>query len=414
MSMTGQEELARQLGSLQIKRDEPRAPSGLPTWAKVLISAIVVAAAAGGAWYALRDRLEIKTVATTPIALVRAGQEAPLFVSTGTTVAPRTAYVAPRLPGRLARLLVEEGARVTAGQAVAQLETADRDLAVRQAEADVGAAEARLASAEVAARTAQTKRERARTLAQGEAISKSTLEDAGFEADGTRAQIAVAAADVELARTRLAVARQNLGDATLRAPFTGTVLRVLAQPGDFVTTAPGQGVIQLADLSSLEIDAEVSEGNIARIAPGSPAEVHLDAAAGQGLVGRVFAVRPVVDPGKATAVAKLRVETPPGFKPALFPGMSGRVSFVSKLPDSKALSQPPRLEVAAAAVVDTAAGNAVYTFDKNGVVAATLVKVAGTDGDRVVLDSTIPAGTMVVAEPSAVRPGDRIKLQATK
>jgi RND family efflux transporter MFP subunit len=406
--------LARQLSSLQIDRDVPRPPAGIPGWVTAVAVVLLVLALAGGGVYALRDRFMVKHAGRTSIVLVQPGKESPLFVSTGTVVAATTAYVAPRAPGRLESVLVSEGDRVRAGQTIAILESADRALAVKQAEADVTSAEARLGAARVAAQTAAARLARAQTLARGEALSKSAVQDAGFEVDGTRAQVKVSEADVAQARSRHAIARKSLDDMVLKAPFGGTVLLVMGKPGDFVTTAPGQGVIRLADLSTLEVDAEVSEPHIGKVGIGTPAEVQFDAAPGLSLVGRVFAIRPFVDPGKATAVAKLRVKVPPDFRPALFPGMNGRVSFVSKVPDSAALRQPPRLEVAAEAIVETAGGKAVYAIDKTGVVIASPIKVLGSDGDRAVIDSTLPAGTEVISEPAKVKPGDRIEIEAAK
>ena len=411
--MSQVEDLAQQLSSLVIAREAPPS-AGVPIWLKGILATLLIAAAIGGTAYLTRDRWNLKTAETTPILLIQPGLTAPIFVAAGTIVAPKTATVAPRTPGRLIKVLVQEGGLVEEGATVALLESTDQALALGQAKADVGASEARFAAAQVAVKGATIRRGRAQELAEGGANSKSSLEDAALDLAGSNAQIQVSKADIASAHSRLEIARKNLDATVLRAPFRGTVLHVLAQPGEFVPTAPNQGVIQLADLSTLEIDAEVSETNLGRVALDMPVEIRLDVANGTGLAGQVFSIRPHVDPGKATAVVKIRLQRPADFKSALYPGMNGRVSFLTQPPDLAALKMPPRLEVPASAVVHEGGKARILTVDKEGVVSAVEIKVGGTDLDRIVLTSGPPAGTLVINEPEGIQSGDRIRLYAEK
>src|SRR5262249_12342343 len=157
------------------------------------------------------------------------------------------------------------------------------------------------------------------------------------------------------------------------APFDGVVLRIVAEPGDWVATGPSLGVLQLADLSALEVDAEVAEANLGKVHVDMPVEVRLDAMPSRGLAGTVFSIRPNVDPAKATAIAKVRLQPEAKWEPApapsgqavaaaadkpaaparmipLFPGMNGRVNFLAHAMDPQAMNAPPKLEVAASAV----------------------------------------------------------------
>jgi HlyD family secretion protein len=401
-------DLPQQLASLRLSRDETPGSSG--GWLKILLACVVAIAIVGALGFLFRDRLDEKTVETVPVLLVQAGQEAPLFVATGTVTAPVTATLAPRTAGRLLRLLVQEGDEVALDQPVALLDPTDPKLALLQAKADLASAEAKLQAAEAALRTTVVHEARQKELLRGGAGTESAVQDAALDLDTAKAQVQVAQADVGLSRARLETAQQNVADTTLKAPFHGVVLKTLAQPGDFVSTAMSQGVLQLADLSSLEVDAEVAEANLAKLTEGMPVDVRLDALPGQGIAGRVFSIRPNVDIAKATAIAKVRLQLPPGaLKIPLFPGMNGRVNFLAHAPDAAALQKAPQIEVPAGAVVRREDHSEVLTVDKDGKVAAARVVTAGVDGERVILKDGPAAGTLIVAAPAGVQPGDRVK-----
>jgi RND family efflux transporter MFP subunit len=416
-------DLVTQLQSLRIDRVEPR---GRGPWPWVLALVVILGVAIGA--ILIRARFSKKTVALTPVMLLQPGQEPPIFVATGTITAPVSNTLAPRAPGRLSKLLVQEGDIVEEGQPVATLDPTDRRLALSQARAQVASAAAKVQAAEVATKSAEVRLARQQKLAQGGATTQSAAEDASLDVDSARAQVAVAKGDLQVSRAQEEAAAANLDDTTLKAPFRGVVLKTLAQPGDYVSTVNGQGALQLADLGSLEVDAEVAEVNLGKLRENMPVEVRLDALPDMGLPGIVFSIRPKVDVAKATAIAKVRLtslasgggQAPAAALPSgegtataaairLYPGMNGRVNFLKKAMDAKTLSAPPKLEVAAAALTRAYGATSVLTVDKEGIVSVVPVTVAGSDGDRMVLAAGPPAGTMVVAAPEGVHSGDRVK-----
>ena len=417
-------DLVSQLQSLRIDREEPRGRGPWP-W----LIALFVILALGAAVFLLRDRFVHRVVALTPVLLLQPGQEPPVFVATGTITAPVTNTLAPRAPGRLLKLLVQEGDIVDVGQPVAVLDPTDRRLALSQARAQVASAAAKVQSAEVAVKSAEVKLARQQKLQAGGAGTPSAVEDASLDVDTAKAQVGVARGDLQVAHAQEETAAANLDDTTLKAPFRGVVLKTLAQPGDFVSTLNGQGAVQLADLGSLEVDAEVAEVNLAKLHENMPVEVRLDALPNIGLPGVVFSIRPNVDVAKATAIAKVRFtslanggESPAAALPAtgaegtpsaqsirLYPGMNGHVNFLSKALDAKTLSATPKLEVVATALVRNGGATSLLTVDKDGLVTAAPVTVTGSDGDRLVLSSGPAGGTMVVSAPEGVKAGDHVK-----
>ena len=402
-------DLTGDLASLKIVRKHESAPKSRRAYLWIAI-AVVVLGAGASALLAFRGRLGAKAAETALVLSVQPGQEAPLFVATGTVTAATTDTLAPRTPGRLAKRLVDEGDQVAAGQPVAGLDPTDLKLALNQAKADLASTQARVGTAKAAEKSAEVRAARAQRLFQANAGTESAAVDAGLDLDSARAQVRAADADLGQSQARLETAKRNLADATLRAPFHAVVLRVLAQPGDFVSTAPGQGVMQLADLSTLEVDAEVAEANLHRVTLRMPVEVRLDALPSQGLVGHVFSIRPSVDVAKATAIVKVRLDSSPAAAHLpLFPGMNGRVTFLPHEPDAQALGKAPTLEVPAAAVVHEGSEASVLTVDKDGRVKVVKVVTAGADGDRMVLKEGPPAGTTIVTHPDGIKSGDRIQ-----
>jgi RND family efflux transporter MFP subunit len=372
--------------------------------ALVVIAAVLVA---------LRNKLGgvlgTKSAETTLVLSIQPGQEAPLFVATGTVTAATTDTLAPHTPGRLLKRMVSEGDEVDAGSPVAELDPTDLKLAVNQARADLGAVQARVDAAKVAEKIASVKATRAQRLFQNNAGTESEAVDNGLTLDSAQAQLRGAYADVAQAQARLDTAETNLKEATLHAPFDAVVVKVLAQAGDYVSTVTGQGVMQLADLSSLEVDAEVAEANIRLVTVGMPVEVRLDAVPNQGIVGHVFAIRPNVDVAKATTIVKVRLEALAGPKVPLFPGMNGRVSFLAHEPNAAALNKAPAIEVPAGAIVHNGGVEHVLAVDKDGRVSASKIVTAGTDGDRIILKEGPAAGTPIVMNPIGIEPGDRIE-----
>jgi HlyD family secretion protein len=209
---------------------------------------------------------------------------------------------------RIERILVAEGAVVEAGRVVAEFhDAALRDAALAQSEAQRDQARARLDRTRAAGRpseiaaqraridalgnaetSARREAERAERLERSGAGAEATAERARFAANRARAERAeaqavletllrprpedLALAEAEFAAAEAAVARAaaEAGMARLRAPIAGTVIRVIARPGERV---PAEGVLELADLTAMDVVAEVFETDLPRLRQGAPAEV---------------------------------------------------------------------------------------------------------------------------------------------
>jgi HlyD family secretion protein len=209
---------------------------------------------------------------------------------------------------RLDRLLVEEGAVVTEGQLLAEFaDVTQKDAAVAQAVAAVAEYRASLDRIRAAGRPTEIEAQRARiaalaaqeqlALREAERAERLVPTGAGAvaAADRNRAaavrltaersqaeadldglltsrpeDIALAAARLAGAEAALAKARADAELSRVRAPFAGTVLRIIARPGDQVGN---DGLLEIGDLTRMDVVADVYETDLPRLRLGAPAEI---------------------------------------------------------------------------------------------------------------------------------------------
>ena len=175
------------------------------------------------------------------------------------------------------------------------------------------------------------------------------------------------------------------------------VLTKSANVGDIVTpfsAASGTtgAVVTMADMETLEVEADVSEASIAKITVGQPAEIQLDAFPDLRLLGEVSRIVPTVDRAKATLLVKVKfVER----DPRVLPDMSAKIAFLSRplRPDERT----PVAALRADAIVKRDAKDMVFVVGKDEQVKLTPVAAGAKVGDLVRVD--LAPGTRVVIAP---------------
>jgi HlyD family secretion protein len=367
-------------------------------WVWLALVAIVIAGV-----FVVRSRTAPITVDIATVAAAYPSSAVSMLNATGRVVAARRASVSSKGTGRLEWLGVQEGQMVKEGEVIARLE--NRDVAAQrdQAQAQVQAARANLAQGEAELEDAQAALGRAQDLARQKFISGSALDTAEARYNKARAAIAALKAQIRVSEANARVAEVSFEQTLIRAPFTGIVLTKSANVGDIVTpfsSAAGTtgAVVTMADMETLEVEADVSEASIAKIKVGQPAEIQLDAFPDLRLLGEVSRIVPTVDRSKATLLVKVSfVER----DPRVLPDMSAKVAFLSR-----ALLPGERVPVPAVrpdAIVKREGRDVVFVVaneDKNGAARAKAhpVKVGASVGDLVRVD--LAPGTRVVSAPS--------------
>jgi RND family efflux transporter MFP subunit len=256
---------------------------------------------------------------------------------------------------------------------------------------------------------------RTRKLAASGAVSTAVLDQAKTTDDAALAAVRASEAELSVAEAAVKAADLDLTYTVVRAPFAGTVVRKLADEGAMlapaaVTAVNVGGILELVDLSALEVEAEVSEDRLHQIHEQQPALITLDAYPDEAFRGFAETVRPAVDRSKATAVVKVRFEHVPE---RALPDMGAKVAFLSKPVEPAALAGPPQLRVPANAVVVRDGRDVVFVLEGDHVVAAP-VEVAARGGSELTLRSGPPPGTKVaVTQGRSLHDGQRVRVEAT-
>ena len=220
------------------------------------------------------------------------------------------------------------------------------------------------------------------------------------------AQAGVGSAQASLlqAQAQLNV-QQVMRDFTeIRAPFDGVVLNKNANVGDIITpfsnAAGSQGaVVTMADLSTLEVEADVSESSLSKVVAGAPVEITLDALPGLRLRGKVAGIVPTVDRAKATVMTKVQFET---LDPRILPEMSAKVSFLSQAPTTA--EQQPVLAVNPKALLERDGKQWLLRIKREGdkdMLEAVEVKPGRKLGDVIEISGALKSGERLVLAPVA-------------
>jgi RND family efflux transporter MFP subunit len=328
--------------------------------ARIIITIVLLLLGLTGAWVwrGLPPAVAVATVSTGPA--VQA------VYATGNVEPVHWAKVGPAVRARITAVLVEEGARVEAGQPMAQLD--DRE------------ARHRVEEAEARANFAQEELARVRALVARDVASRATLDRAEAEARAVRA---VAEA-----------AQRRLDDYIVRAPTAGLVLRRDAEVGEVVDTPAA--LFWIGEPKPLRITAEVDEEDIAQIREGQRALLRADAFAGQVLNATVTQITPK---GDATRKAyRVRLSLPEDTP--LMIGMTVEANIVLR-------------ETANAVLIPPAALRGDHVFIVQGEVARRRQVTVGVQGPRAVeIRQGIAAGDVVVLDPpQGLKDGQALRLR---
>jgi RND family efflux transporter MFP subunit len=388
------------LSKLRIERgghDVPAARRKRRIGRWIAVAAVIVVL--GVAAYAPRPavQVEVGTAAQT-----YPSQAYAVLNATGYVVAQRKAAVASKATGRLEWLGVREGSTVKGGEVIARLENRDVTAQMEQAAANIKVAEANLQQGEAELKEAERALKRSDELVQRKFVSPAAHDIAVSRHARAVAAIAGQRAAIASARASYRAAQVAVEQTLIRAPFDGVVLTKNANVGDVITpfsSALGSqaAVVTMADMSTLEVEADVSEANISKVRVSQPAEIQLDALADARFRGQVHRLVPTVDRSKATVTVKIRFVDS---DPRILPEMSAKVAFLSQeVPQEQ---NTPRVAVPATAIAERDGRKVVYVL-RDGKAAEVQVQVGAPVGDLVQVDG-VKAGERVV-----LRPTERVK-----
>jgi len=361
------------------------------------------------AFFFLQPR--VVTVQTTPVVTTYPSHQFVVLNSTGYVVAQRKAAISSKATGRLEWLGVAEGSRVKEGEVIARIDSRDVRAQAQSAEASVGAARAALEQARVEQHNAQIELKRNQDLVAKNFISQSALDTAQARYDRSVAGVANAQATLNAVIANAKNAAVAVDYTEIRAPFDGVILSKSANVGDLVTpfsnaTDSKGAVVSMADMSTLEVEADVSESSLSKVRVGQPAEIALDALPDVRFRGHISRMVPTVDRAKATVMTKVRFDA---IDPRVLPEMSAKVSFLSQ--EITPEQQKPLLAVNPDALAKRDGGTVVFVV-KNDVATAVAVTPGIKIGDVVSIQGDVKSGDKVVVKPpESLVSGARVRLE---
>ena len=395
----------------KLKIDKSDKKSVLPGRKKkpFVVATIMVLLIAGLLLYYAGIIAPTTTVDVTTVSMVYPSQSVSVLNASGYIVAQRKAAVASKMTGRLTALLVEEGSIVKKGQILARMESSDVAAAKDQVAANLDNARAMLKQARVERDNLQKENARYQKLIKDGYISQSEYDAINTRYLRSQEAVKAASAAAESAAAALTGAEANLDYTLIRAPFDGVVLTKNADVGDIVTplgasSTSKAAVVTLADMGSLQVEADVSETSITRIRVGQPCDIQLDALPDKRFRGQVHAIVPTVDRAKATVLVKVRFLD---LDARMLPDMSAKVSFLSR--ELTAGELQPRLAVNKDALVSRDGKNITYLVQDNKV-RETAISVGDRLRDMQEVETGLKPGDRVVLKPKGLKDGSKIKV----
>jgi RND family efflux transporter MFP subunit len=345
---------------------------------RIRIAAIIVAILiiAGAAYYFFGSGTAAPTEAdkagqAQTVTVVAPGRDSVMRAinATGTLAARREIPVGVvGEGGRVLQVYVDAGDWVTQGEVLVSV---DRSVQTQQA----AALEAQIGVARADQQLAQNELDRAMQLVERGFVSKADVDRKTANRDAARARVNVA--NAQLAETRARNARLDV-----RAPVSGYVLERNVETGQ--TVSAGSGILfRIAKDGQLELQAKLSEADLAQIAVGIPASV-TPVGVDRVFNGNIWQISPMIDAQSRQGMARIALP----FDTALRPG-----GFASVEIKSGAMTAPVLPE---SAVQTGRQGSFVYIVGKNNKVQQRLVKLGPVTANGLVIEQGLDGSERVV------------------
>jgi RND family efflux transporter MFP subunit len=348
----------------------------------------------------VKDYLDLPVeVQLTAATMTSPAQANAVLTASGYVVARRKAAVASKGTGTLVFLGVEEGDKVKKGQVIARLDDSDVTATLQRAQENLRIAQADL-------NDAKQSLERQRILLERDMVARA-------EYDVAEARYKRVVAGIDAAKFAVKEAEVAVNNTRIIAPFDGTVLKKNADVGEIVAPLAGAAsskaaVVTIADMSSLEVEADVSEANITRVVPGQACEIRLDAYPARRYFGSVNKIVPTADRAKATVLVKIKFS---GYDNRVLPEMGAKITFLAPGSDQSAAQEESLLTVPAAAVASRN-GRQVVIQVKDERAAEIPVILGERIGNLVEIKEGLKEGDKIVSKiDESIRDGSKVSIK---
>ena len=406
-------DLAKDLAALKISQEHRGGGRGKP--ALTILVLLVLVLLVGGGYY-WSTKLQAAPVKVAPATVKSGGPAAAGAVlnASGYVTARRRATVSSKVTGKVLDVLIEEGHPVKEGQILAHLDDSQARAGLALAQSQLASSRKSFAEDQARLQQAELTLSRRQQLLKENVVGRAELDDAQSNVDALKARIAYAQEQITVSESQVNLQKTNLADMVVRAPFSGIVVSKDAQPGEMISpvSAGGgftrTGIGTIVDMSSLEIEVDVNETYINRVAPNMKVEAVLDAYQDWRIPAHVITTIPTADRQKATVRVRIAFDQ---LDPRILPDMGVKVSFLRDEPAAGQAPPAARVLVPKAAV-RAADGKSIVFVLKEDRVERRAISVGLEQGDQIEVVSGLTAGERVVVDgPQTLKDGDKVKVQ---
>ena len=434
MSSTLREDLAslriERNGSTSVARREPvvamrrpvsptrgRRGGGLLRWLSWLLWGVPLGllAVAASFGYEQYDKMRSRPEVTRGLVQrMTSGEATKLLSATGYLKSRSQAMIGTKIPGRVERMYVQEGMKVHKGDVLAVIEHDEMLALLASREAQLLKNRAELDEAETEVWAREREEGRVTRLHAQRKATQEEYEKAVAELKKARARNAAIGASIRLTEASLREIRATIHSMSLYAPFDGTVVERQGEEGEIITpnamsSALGRtAVVTVADLAHMDVETDISENLLARIAIGQPAEVSVGAVPSRRYRGRLRKILPMGDRTRGTVKVKVEILDPDD---RLFPELAATVHFLP----SESLQTPDAgrsyLFVPKSALFQEGGHDYVWRIAEGDLLRRCQVEVASSGDDLARVESGLKYGDAVVLNPiKSLREGEAVRV----
>jgi RND family efflux transporter MFP subunit len=360
-------------------------------------------AVAGSFAYKQYDQIRSRPEVTRGLVQrMTSGEAAKLLSATGYLKSRSQAMIGTKIPGRVERMYVREGLKVKKGDVLAVIEHNDMKAMLASREAQLLKNQAELDEAKAELWAKQREEARATRLHAQQKVTQEDYEKAVAELKKAGARVAAIEASIKLTQANIQEIQSTIVTMSLYAPFDGIVVEKQGEEGEIITpnamsSSLGRtAVVTIADLDHMDVETDISESLLSRIALGQPAEVSVSAVPSKRYRGRLRQVLPMGDRTRGTVKVKVEIVDP---DEKLFPELAATVHFLP----SQSVTNPDAgrayLFVPKSALFQDNGHDCVWVIAEGDILQKRRVEVASTNEDLARVESGLKYGEAVVLNP---------------
>lgn len=395
------------LSTLKINRT-PQTQSSNTKW---IIIAIILCCVIGGGYFLMNTTsVEVETM---QVFTSQSSSSETILTGQGYVVAQRKAAISSKATGRLDALYVIEGDKVKQGDIIGRIESADVQAALDQQKAQLEVQKAALENATAELEDAEISLKRQQELRKENVGTQADLDAAINRVKKAKAQIQSAKASIATQESAIRASLVQVENTIIRAPFDGTILNKNANVGEVITALGGAAgsrgaVVTLADMTSLQVEADVSESAIQKIQENQPVEISVSAISDKKYKGIVNKIIPTADRAKGTVQVKIRFDD---IDNRVLPEMGAKVNFLKINTVVNEIESKPKLLIPQTAI-QTKNGKKTVFVVKDNAAQETAVSTGTILGEYVEITNGLMNGDVIILAPSDnIQQGSKVQIK---